>query len=183
MDLPPRRVTEVLGPPGDDPGRAPEILPGILWEWVKTTSPPDGEAPVEPYFSGIRGAEYSVSLIWRVHVPDEGQRLWPRATDHEAVDVPLAEVREALESDEDLRRLTPDAATVEATRAANLRPGDQIVLPADRGLLDRFGWNPAASESVVDASLAGQGLPLDGEAIERLCGIDANAPTGDRTRS
>ncbi len=178
VDLPPRRVTEVLGPPGDDPGRAPEILPGILWEWVKTTSPPDGEAPVEPYFSGIRGAEYAVSLIWRVHVPKEGQRLWPRATDHEAVDVPIGEVREALESDEDLRRLTPDAATVEATHAANLRPGDQIVLPADRGLLDRFGWNPAASESVVDASLAGQGLPLDGEAIRRLCGIDATPQLG-----
>ena len=46
------------------------------------------------------------------------------------------------------------------------------MIAADRGLLDRFGWNPAASEPVVDASLTGQGLPLDGEAIERLCGVD-----------
>ena len=178
VDLPPARVAEVLGIPGDDPGRVPEVLPGILWEWTKTTNPPDGEAPVEPYFSGIGGAAYTVSLIWRVHVPEEGDRLWPRAADSEAVDVPIGEMRKALENDEDLRRLAPDGVTVEATRAADLRPGDQVVLPADRGLLDRFGWNPAASERVVDASLAGQGLPLDGKAIERLCGIDAAPQLG-----
>ena len=173
VDLPPARVADVLGVPDDDAGRAPEVLPGILWEWTKTTTPPDGEAPVEPYFSGIRGAEYTVSLIWRVHLPREGDRLWPRAADREAVDVSLREALEALEGDDDLCRLAPDGVIVEATRAADLRPGDQFVLPSDRGLLDRFGWNPAATERVVDASLAGQGLPLDGEAITRLCGIDA----------
>jgi CRISPR-associated endonuclease/helicase Cas3 len=170
--LPPARVAEVLGDPGDDPGRAPEVLPGILWEWTKTTIRPEGEAPVEPYFSGIQGAEYSVSLIWRVHVPEEGQRLWPRASDREAVDVPLHEVREALQDDEDVHRLAPDGMTVELTRAADLRPGDQIVLAADRGLLDCFGWNPAASEPVVDVSLVAQGLPLDAKAIRRLCGVE-----------
>ena len=173
VDLPPALVAEVLGPPGDDPGRAPEVLPGILREWTKTTSPPDGEAPVEPYFSGIRGAEeYAVSLIWRVHVPGEGQRLWPRATDREAVDVAIGEVRDALVDDGDLHRLAPDGVTVEVTRAVDLRPGDQILLAADRGLLDRFGWNPDASEPVVDVSLTGQGLPLDGKAIAQLCGVD-----------
>ena len=172
VDLPPARVAEVLGAPGDDPGRAPEVLPGIVREWVKTTNPPYGEAPVEPYFSGIQGAEYSVSLIWRVHVPGEGQRLWPRASDREAVDVAIGEVRIALEDDEDLHRLAPDGVAVELTRAADLRPGDQIVLAADRGLLDEFGWNPAASGPVVDASLMGQGVPLDAKAIERLCGVD-----------
>ena len=170
VDLPPKLVAEVLGPPGDDPGRAPEVLPGILREWTKTTSPPDGEAPVEPYFSGITGAEYAVSLIWRVHVPGGGQRLWPRATDREAVDVPISQVREALHGDEDLHRLAPDGVTVEGTQTTDLRPGDQVVLPTDRGLLDRFGWNPDASGRVVDASLAGQGLPLDTNAIERVCG-------------
>ena len=28
VDLSPGQVAEVLGPPGDDPGRAPEVLPG-----------------------------------------------------------------------------------------------------------------------------------------------------------
>ncbi len=172
VNLSPARVAEVLGAPGDDPGRAPEVLPGILWEWTKTTTRPDGEAPVEPYFSGIQGAEYSVSLIWRVHVPEEGQRLWPRASDREAVDVPIHEVREALQEDEAVHRLAADGMTVELTSAADLRPGDQIVLAADRGLLDRFGWNPDASEPVVDASLMEQGLPLDAKAIGRLCGVE-----------
>lgn len=172
VNLPPARVAEVLGAPGDDPGRAPEVMPGILWEWTKTTTQPEGEAPVEPYFSGIQGADYSVSLIWRVHVPEEGQRLWPRAHDREAVDVPIREVREALEDDDDVHRLAPDGMTVEPIRAADLRPGDQIVLAADRGRLDRFGWNRAASEPVVDVSLMEQGLPLDAKAIGRLCGVE-----------
>lgn len=175
VDLSPARVAEVLGAPNDDPGRAPEVLPGILWEWTKTTTLPDGEAPVEPYFSGIQGAEYSVSLVWRVHVPEEGQRLWPRASDREALDVPIRELREALESDEAVHRLAPDGMMVELTSAADLRPGDQIVLAADRGLLDRFGWNPASSELVVDALLVEQGLPLDAKAIGRLCGLGVAA--------
>ena len=170
VSLPPRRVADILGTPGDDAGRAPEILPGILWEWIKTTNPPDGEAPVEPYFSGIAGAQYSVSLIWRIHVPEAGERLWPRAADRESVDVPIGEVREVLSAAE-CRRLASDGVTVEAISVADLRPGDQLVLPTDRGLLDEFGWNPNAVAPVVDASLVAYGLPLDVKAIERLCGL------------
>ena len=170
VSLSPQQVAEVLGPPQDLPARAPEILPGILWEWTKTTTPPEGESPVEPYFSGIAGPQYSVSLIWRVHVPEGGERLWPRATDREAVDVPLAEVRAVL-GDDELRRLAFDGVTVETTSGADLRPGDQVVLPADRGLLDTFGWNPDAAGPVVDVSLMARGLPLDARAIERLCRV------------
>ena len=170
VSLSPRQVAEVLGPPQDLPGRAPEILPGLLWEWTKTTTPPEGEAPVEPYFSGVAGPQYSVSLIWRVHVPDDGGRLWPRATDREAVDVPLGEVRAVLDDDE-LRRLAFDGVTVETTSSADLRPGDQVVLPVDRGLLDAFGWDPAAAGPVMDVSLIAHGLPLEPKAIERLCGV------------
>ena len=184
VELSPRLVAEILGPPSERSSRAPEVLPGILWEWTKTTTPPEGEAPVEPYFSGIEGVRYTVSLIWRVHVPDDGLRLWPRASDREAIDVPIREVREVL-GDDELRRLTGDGVTVEAVSAKNLRPGDRIVLAADRGLLDEFGWNPAASEPVVDVSLAGHGLPLDKDTLERVCSvrmgrlIDAALGVGD----
>ena len=111
-----------------------------------------------------------MSLIWRIHVPEAGEQLWPRATDREAVDVSIGEVRDIL-GDDALRRLALDGVTVEAIARADLRPGDQIVLPTDRGLLDAFGWNPAASGPVVDVSLSAQGLPLDATAIERLCGL------------
>ena len=171
VDLSPRSVASVLGPPLDDPGRAPEVLPGLLWEWTKTTTPPEGEAPVEPYFSGITAPRLSVALMWRAHVPPSGKRLWPRGTDREAIDVPLDETRKILE-DATMCRLAPDGVTVEEISAGDLRPGDRIVVASDVGLMDRFGWNPAASDPVADASLASLGLPLDGVAIRRLCGAE-----------
>ena len=173
VNLSPRRVATVLGTPQDVPGRAPEVLPGILWEWTKTTTPPHGEAPVDPYFSGIGGADYSVSLLWRIHVPNGGDRLWPRAADCEEVGVSLEEVRRVL-GEEDVHRLGPDGVTVEEAPAAELRPGDQIVLPSDRGLLDLFGWNPDASDPVVDVSIVKRGLPLEATAVKRLCGVALN---------
>lgn len=168
VDLSPRSVASVLGQPLDDPGRAPEVLPGLLWEWTKTTTPPEGEAPVEPYFSGIAAPRLSVALLWRAHLPAQGVRLWPRATDREAIDVPLAEAREALK-DKEIRRLAPDGVTVEAA-VDDLRPGDRVVVGNDAGHMDSFGWNPGASDPVADASLANLGLPLDAIAIRRLCG-------------
>ena len=171
VNLSPRHVAEILGAPGDDPGRAPEVLPGLLWEWTKTTTPPPGEAPVEPYFSGVAGPEYAVSLIWRAHVPDDGEQLWPRASDREAVDVPIREVRDPFGDEEDLRRLSSDGVTIERISLDELRPGDTVVVPSDRGLLDEFGWNPAAASPVVDASLGKHGLPLDATALRRICDV------------
>ena len=170
-NLAPRQVAGILGPPGDDPGRAPEVLQGLLWEWVKTTTPPPGEAPVEPYFSGIAAPDYAVSLIWRVHVPEHGELLWPRAVDREAIDVPLSEARDAFGVDEELRRLGPDGVTIETTSRGGLRPGDVVVLASDRGLMDSFGWDPESSSPVVDMSVAEHGLPLNADAIRRLCGV------------
>ena len=167
----PRNVAEVLGEPGDNPGRAPEILPGLLWEWVKTTTPPEGEAPVELYFSGISGADYAVSLIWRAHVPEPGARLWPRASDREAIAVPICEVRQALESDGELRRIASDGVTIETVAPGAIRPGDVLVLAINRGLLDEFGWNPNSSLPVVDMSIQTHGVPLHAEALKRLCGV------------
>ena len=170
VNLSPRVVGHTLGLPGDDPGRAPEVLPGLLWEWTKTTTPPDGEAPVEPYFSGIAAPGYSVSLLWRAHVPDLGKRLWPRPSDREAIDVPLNDVR-AILADEEMCRIGVNGITVESAKVDDLEPGDRLVLPTDRGLMDAFGWNPSCSDLVVDTSLQGLGLPLDAQAIERLCGL------------
>ena len=172
VNVSPRRVAAVLGEPGDDPGRAPEILPALLWEWVKTTTPPEGEAPIELYYSGISGAVHSVSLIWRTHVPEPEERLWPRANDREAIAVPISEVRKALASDGALRRLAPDGVTIEAAVLEEIRPGDVLVLATDRGLLDEFGWNPDSSLRVVDMSVQVHGVPLHAEALKRLCGVE-----------
>ena len=171
--LSPGRIGEVLGAPCDDPGPAPEIMPEILREWTKTSIPPTDEAPVEPYFSGLTGPRYPVSIIWRAHVPNEDERLWPRAVEKESIPVPISEVREALRNDEEIFRIAGDGATIERISGAiAVRPHDCIVLRTDRGLMDAFGWNPQACEPVMDVSLSGRGLPLDPDAIKRLCGVD-----------
>lgn len=179
ISLPPRSVASTLGEPADDPGRAPEILHGILYEWVKTTNPPDGEAPVEPYFSGVTGCDYSVSLIWRSHVPSEGDRLWPRASDREAVSVRISEARLALGDDAELRRLAADGVSIESTVVRDMRPGDVVVLASDRGLLDEFGWEPEATSPVRDLSIGEHGLPLNGDSLRRLFkGVNLDSPSG-----
>lgn len=176
VDLSPRRVSKVLGEPGDDPGRAPEVLAGLLWEWTKTTNPPAGEAPVEPYFSGIAGIDHTVSVVWRAHVPKGGHRVWPRPFDREVVGVPLREFRRALGDDASVTRLRPDHITVESIQARRLRPGNVVLLPVDRGLLDDFGWSPDAADPVVDVSIAARGLPLDEEAMRRIGGVSLEEP-------
>lgn len=171
VDVSPQLVGDLLGAPEDHSGRAPEVLPALLWEWTKTTTPPPGEAPVEPYFSGIADPERSASVMWRCHVPPAGNRLWPRPRDIETVDIPLRELRDQLAGGE-VVRLDSDGVTVEATAASRLRPGDTVVLPTDRGLLDEFGWSPESDEIVADVSLASSGLPLDATALRRYCGVD-----------
>ena len=185
IDVSPQQAAEAAGTPEDDPGRAPEVLPALLWEWTKTTTPPPGEAPVEPYFSGIADAGRSVSLMWRCHVPTDGGRLWPRPRDAETIDVPLGELRDRL-GDEQVTRLGSDGITSEPATASRLRPGDVVVLPADRGMLDEFGWSPESGAIVTDVSLTGAsrppddasvsltgaGLPLDANALRRFCGAD-----------
>lgn len=171
LDLSPGRIAGILGEPLEDSGRAPEILPGLLWEWIKTTTPPKDEAPVEPYFSGIAGPEYSVAVIWRAHVPDNGERLWPRARDREALHIPIREARETFRTDQALVRLRPDRVTVETFKPEGLRPGDTLIVPSDRGLLDEFGWSASSDTAVLDVSLGDRGLPLTGTAVRRLCGV------------
>lgn len=176
VDLSPRMVSEKLGEPGDDPGRAPEILNGLLWEWVKTTTPPLEEAPVEPYFSGVSGFDYSVSVIWRAHIPNVEQHLWPRPFDREVVNVPIGAIKRALGEDGEVKRLRTDQITIESIPIRELRPGDVVLLPSDRGLLDEFGWNPDSTSSVFDMSIAVRGLPLDEEAIQRMGGVALAEP-------
>ena len=126
---------------------------------------------MEPYFSGIQDPARSVSVIWRCHVPAPGERLWPRPRDVEAIDVPIWELRDALE-DQRLTRLAPDRISVETAAKEDLRPGDSVVLPTEAGLLDQFGWDATCQEHAHDVALESAGLPLDAVAIRRLANVE-----------
>lgn len=167
LDLRPATVSEVLGPPQDRVKRVGELLPAHLWEWAKTTTPPAGEAPVELFFEGF-GAGGNVSVVWRAHRPADGVRIVPGIRAGESVDLPLSELRDQL-GERQLQRLAPDRASLAAVDLGDLRPGDVIVLGPEDGLYDEFGWNPAATEPVLDDSLLHSAvLPLSEEALRNL---------------
>ena len=192
-NLSPRVIAGRLGEPQDDPGRAPEVLPDLLWEWIKTTTPPHGEAPVEPYFSGIGEKQPTVSVLWRIHLPTTEDteepglsaedameqhigapappRLWPRIRHDEVIELPLGELGAALREREiaQVHRIT-DGTNVELVHPRDLRPGDTVVLPVDAGMCDEFGWDGEGEMRVTDLSLKRSGLPLDRQALAGLCG-------------
>jgi CRISPR-associated endonuclease/helicase Cas3 len=180
VDLCPQHVAEVLGLPGDDPGRAPEVLPALLAEWAKTSQPPPGEAPVEPFFSGLAAPELVVNVAWRAHLPAAGMVLWPRLREEEAIELPLGEeLRDAVAVLGEVHRLKGDRASIELVDADRIRPGDTLLLPTSAGLLDGYGWDPTAREPVVDVSVLRAGLPLDAEAIRRISGESVGPLIGE----
>lgn len=173
VDLSPAQLDHgVLGVPGDHTGRAPGVSLGLLHEWVQSSAKTPGEAPVEPFFSGLPELR-PVLIVWRAHLPGPGMRLWPPARDQEAIEIPIGEAREGL-SDVTalLRRVTPDgiAETVEVGDGGRpiLHPGWTIVVQSSAGKMDEYGWNPEASDPVVDLSVLSHGLPLDIDAIRAL---------------
>lgn len=177
IDLGPAKIGAILGPPADVDAPAPAVLPALLWEWVKTTTPPPGAAPVEPYFSGLQPRDRAVTVAWRAFVPSDGEAIWPRVTTDETIDVPISEARSALDG-LPLARLGPDRLTVECVDVGDLRPGDVVVLPSSAGYYDDFGWNPGAVEAqVLDVSVLRSGLPVEDRALQRLFG--AAAPSAD----
>ena len=175
VDLSPARLAEgVLGVPGDNPGRAARVSVGLLHEWVQSSADTPGEAPVEPFFSGLSKPQKSVQIVWRAHLPEVDQRVWPAPTDRESVEVPIWEAEQALaDVADDLRRVTPDgtakAVEIDEHRARLLlRPGWTVIIRSSAGKMDGHGWNPVASESVLDMSVLSHGLPLDIETFRAL---------------
>jgi CRISPR-associated endonuclease/helicase Cas3 len=172
VNLEPSRAAEIAGPPQDTPPRVGELLPSHLWEWAKTTTPPEGEAPGELFYAGFDPDVARVSVSWRAVVPPAGQELRPGVFAAEAIDVPLWEAREALAklSSDAVTRLAPDRVSVEPDVAAErLRPGDHVILSSLVGRYDAYGWAPDSREPVFDVSLLRPpGLPLVPEALRAL---------------
>lgn len=164
IDVSPRKVSEVVGKPLDQPPRAGEILPAHLWEYAKTTTPPPGEAPVELFFDGFDDRSPRLSVCWRRHIPEDGARLVPSVHVDESVEVPLWEFRQEFSGDEhgSVAILSEDRVTVEHVQADAVRPGAVVVLSCESGLYDQFGWGAPLGIAVNDVSIdRWPGLLLD----------------------
>jgi CRISPR-associated endonuclease/helicase Cas3 len=174
IDLAPAQAAAILGPPNDEPARVGELLQAHLWEWAKTSFPPADEAPVDLFFSGFDEQMGRVSVCWRAHLPKDEVRLFPGVTESEVIEVPLTELRDALQAQhiDSVRRLADDRISLETVARTAVRPGDGIVLPTTVNLYDRDGWNPnpaPGSDDVLDVSLLRAGvLPLSRSVLANL---------------
>ncbi|MYL08684.1 MAG: type I-U CRISPR-associated helicase/endonuclease Cas3 [Acidimicrobiia bacterium] len=183
IDMSPGNIGRVLGDPPPESVDAPVLAEALLWEWIKTSIPPPGEAPVEPYFSGTLEADRDVEIVWRVHVPKPGQRVWPRISSEETVSVHIGEARKELVG-ANCVRVGSDQATAEQIAVGDsgclvLRPGDTIVVACEAGKLDESGhWDPVWNEPALDVSILDNGLVISDET---LSGMYGTVPEGPKT--
>ena len=173
VNMSPARAAKVLGEPGDDPGEAPVLPDALLDEWVKTTSPPRGEASVEPYFSGFSEPSWTVGVAWRLHVPRMGERIWPRIAAEEIVEIGLSDARRLAEtlSDGEIAAVGHDRQTADEADPERLWPGSTLIVSCAEGGLRPDGHIDAEADNVaVDVSTLARGLPLSTEALIALEG-------------
>ena len=183
VDMSPGNVGAVLGDLPPKTLDAPVLAEALLWEWVKTSAPPPGEAPVEPYFSGLLDSDRDVNVVWRVHVPESGAKIWPRVSPDEIVSVPIGEAKTEL-AGANCIRVGSDQATAERIAADDigtlaLRPGDTVVVACEAGKLDQSGhWDPAWMLPSADVSVLDNGLIISDETLPGLYGV---VPEGPKT--
>ena len=149
------------------------IAAGLLEEWAKTTSPPPGEAPVEPYFSGMLDRGWDIEVVWRAHQPGPRERIWPGIAAAETVAVPADKLGESI-AGLPLVKVSADQTTAETVVTDRqgrpvLRPGDTIIIPSTAGMLDSDGHWAAHCEAIaVDASIVGNGIIATPQAIAAI---------------
>ena len=138
---------------------------------------PDPHLPL--FLHGDPRAEADVAIVWRADLPDPPDKtakgivacLPPKAA--EALAVPLWEARQWLTGSaqadvsdvegaesgierargrgrEALRWRGAEDPQTRLVEARELRPGDTIIVPAEYGGCDKFGWAPESEDAVAD---------------------------------
>jgi CRISPR-associated endonuclease/helicase Cas3 len=160
--------------------QAPILRPTdvLLLSW--TAPIPAVDPAIAAFLHGPKAGPADVSIVWRADVTEanlEKAVEWiALAPPHagETLSVPLWAARAWLsrdlraagetadiegvsaEADDEgptrpaLRWAGPDAPATGVVSAAQLRPGDVIIVPASYGGCDAFGWNPASDAAVAD---------------------------------
>ncbi|MCD0449405.1 type I-U CRISPR-associated helicase/endonuclease Cas3 [Actinocorallia sp. API 0066] len=170
----------------------PHLGADVLDAWARTSPAPHADPPVAPYLHGIGHGQPDVALVWRSELPVDpeawGRQLAavPPVAE-EALEIPFAVARRWLaglsaaevgdvegETDDNTGaddpgggavlavRVTGPGTSCERVTADTLRPGDLLVVRAEAGGCDEFGWHPDSTAAVTDlADLARRrGRPL-----------------------
>ena len=158
--------------PAESDGEAPALSEPLLHEWIKTTTPPPGEAPVEAFYAGFRPAASTAELLWRAHIPESGEPLWPPVSSQETVAVSLTDARRLIIDNPDhTALLANDAHSVDTSRVESVTPGALVIAHTSVGCLDPDGhWDLDSASPVPDMSVLSWGLPLTRVALEALLG-------------
>ena len=164
-------LADLLDPP-DATEQSPALSRPLLHEWTKTTNPPPGEAPVEAFYGGFRRPESTVQVIWRAHIPEPGDPLWPPLTADETVEIPPGAARTLHETHtEKVVALASDARTVETVTADHIRPGATLIAHTTVGCLNADGhWEPNSTEPVADVSVLTWGFAITRPALAAILG-------------
>ena len=162
-----------------DDVRMPEVLAGLVWEWVKTTTTPEGEAPVEPYFSGIAGGGLGVPVVGD-HLEPHPERVRPPSAfplDHleslgKASAVRARRVADCLGLPSALCETVAFAAELKDLGMADARFQRRFVEgeSATGAWDDPEGWPIGGRHEALSARLVGAWLekrPEWGESVER----------------
>lgn len=176
LDAVPAKQKMTMRPPS---AYVPELSADTFDAWARTSPAPCPDPPVAPYLHGLGRGEPDVSIVWRSGLPQDLSE-WNLALQavppgsEEALEAPLGAVRRWLsrheetvisdvEGQPDHEDLPPTGTQVAVRYAGpgqpvtplspdDVHPGDTIVVRAEFGGCDRFGWNPASTEPVIDVA-------------------------------
>lgn len=178
------------------------LLPAYLDMLSQTSPPPEPEPEIAAYLHGTTQCSPEVTVVWRCDLAPDNLNAWPdrvavqRPATGEGCPVPISEFRRWLANN--AKPVVDDSGDVEVApieeggvapqspvlrwrgpadakvlTAAEIVPGDAVVVPSTYGGCDDFGWTPSSSEPVRDigdavAHATGRRPVLRLEALKKL---------------
>ncbi|MGH9153933.1 MAG: type I-G CRISPR-associated helicase/endonuclease Cas3g [Acidimicrobiales bacterium] len=158
---------------------APVVLGPVLDAWARTSPVLEPDQPVAPYLHGLARPSPEVLVCWRGGLPTDDHGAWREdlrtapVGAGETVSVPIWEAARFLagqqvpsevsdlegaydlDLDLDERERVPavvvraDGEVVPVREKRDLRPGDTVVVPSERGGHDEWGWTGVSGGAAV----------------------------------
>lgn len=126
--------------------RSSTLTPTLLRQ-LRQTEPPIA-VDIALLLHGDQQNLTTISLVWRDDLGDD-REMWPAIADAvrpvmaETMPCPLYALKHWLGA----RRVVVQGQVI---RAAEIRPGDTVIVPSNYGGYDQWGWNPKSDTPVVD---------------------------------